>query len=495
MNQSETIAALEKLQAEFNLGKITYNNKNVWPILRYYMALVLMKEEEKNSGSEAKTEKKATTPEKTSILGSLKKILNAGEYIGQKQAFLADCSDTVFVSPAFEPYPDNIEGKKYSRYLDPYIETFSKKRKITKLQLCTGQTEAADNFIPAYTVNEKDFFDRNAIAIKISRRLRKNQRTDMLSTLNSLNDYCKKNNIACYFNSWLIDHLEEVINYEKLFTSLFEKSAACVVFFECYYSPCIFGLISACKKIGIRTVDIQHGNVDINYLAWKNISAEAYHFLPDFYWVWSAADFTLAAANNTEVMKPMVGGNMWLRKCLASSGSSFALKTATTTRKKILVSLQYSFFLPHTVKLIKETINTSGEEFFWMIRFHPLNTDSEKNTTIDALRAFPNVETEQTSAANLYDVLRYANVHIVASSAVAKEGLQFNIPTIIIHEQGADLFRELIQSGVFAKAFDANQLLQKIKGFQPSPVSERYKIETSEKVAMEALETICSTAA
>ena len=125
-----------------------------------------------------------------------------------------------------------------------------------------------------------------------------------------------------------------------------------------------------------------------------------------------------------------------------------------------------------------------------MFRIHPLSTNDEKLKVVDALEKYKNIEYEKTSSLNLYEVFKLADVHIVASSAVAIEGLQFNLPTIIIHEQGIDLFLDLIEHSIFVSALTPEKIIKNIQSFQSLEVSEEYKIETSEEQALKQFELL-----
>ena len=64
------------------------------------------------------------------------------------------------------------------------------------------------------------------------------------------------------------------------------------------------------------------------------------------------------------------------------------------------------------------------------------------------------------------------------------------MPTIIIHEQGIDLFLDLIEQSIFVSALTPEKIIKNIQSFQSLEVSEEYKIETSEEQALKQFELL-----
>ena len=503
MNQSEVIQILEKIQLEYDISSINYKNKNVWPILRYYFSRVLMnpnKGQDKVELNDVPVQKqslKINRSLKFKNIFSVFKLPGLYKKIARQQKdFNKLNAEVVFLSPSFEPYPDLIDNKKYSRYLDPYFETFSKNKKVIKVQLVKMGQLTEDTFVPVHKINQDIYFLKINIKEKLN-RFRKKVCTekDIIDVLYKLNLYCKSNEINFVFNSWLIDHLDEVNQYDSFFYEILHGSKTKTVFFEGYYSPCLFGLISACKTLNIKTIDFQHGVVDINYLAWNGLYKSVSYYLPEYYWVWSKKNLNeVVIHNKTFFIIPIIGGNRWLGK-FKELDNSLLMKKLTGNEsvnydKKILISLQYSVFLDHMLSLVSKTIDLCSENYLWMFRIHPLSTNDEKLKVVDALEKYKNIEYEKTSSLNLYEVFKLADVHIVASSAVAIEGLQFNLPTIIIHEQGIDLFLDLIEHSIFVSALTPEKIIKNIQSFQSLEVSEEYKIETSEEQALKQFELL-----
>jgi hypothetical protein len=157
MTQSEVITILNNFQLKFDVNNIKYNNKAVWPIIRYYMAYTLLKpksnniEDDKTSSNLVKNKMGFFI---SRIFLKLYKLIALFEwpilYIKlqkQKSVFNKSIKKCLFVSPFNELYPDVIDGKKYSRYLDPYYELFQKKEPIAIPLPTTDRVEIGQRLV------------------------------------------------------------------------------------------------------------------------------------------------------------------------------------------------------------------------------------------------------------------------------------------------------------------------------------------------------------
>lgn len=501
MTQSEVADILRMYQSEYKVDKVVYNEKPVWPILRYYLALVLLipKSSEKSPKVEEDTFLKPGSANFfKDLIQRLVKKLSFFEWPllvikgnMEVRKFRKSDSSVLFISPSFEPYPDKIEGKKYSRYLDPYFEICEKETRCAKVQLTDGRDTMDDEYIRTLKVNEQDLFKKIVIETKIKSRIKKNSaHSKFYKELHVLNEFSRRKNINFIFQTWLVNHLDEVEVYRKLFTKLIKGSSVKAIYFEAYYSPCLFGLVASCKELGVKTIDIQHGVVDINYLAWENVPAQLSFFLPDYYWVWSSSDLSLL---NHKRIKPIVGGNMWMGKFVQKKVKNNIknFNEPGDRPKRIMVSLQFgSGYMEYLTNLIKELLTTSGKSYQWFFRFHPLSGEAERQLFIETLEIFDNCNFDKLSALNLYEAFGEVDVHLVGSSAVALEGIQFSLPTIIVHPIGIDLFEKLIGRGVMCGSLEIETILDYIENFRPSKLPEEYRIETSEIVALRTIKTI-----
>ena len=153
--------------------------------------------------------------------------------------------------------------------------------------------------------------------------------------------------------------------------------------------------------------------------------------------------------------------------------------------KVILLSHQWGLQLP---KVIPELIKKTESKWLWLIRFHPSNTDDEKQEVISAVGKFKNTEYEISSKVNLYHLLSIADAHLTYSSTTAIEALSFNIQTIIIHPHGHDYWKDLINEKVIIYAENYEGIYQAIlnsdKKTFPKYLADRYMIRTDQQEAL-----------
>ena len=200
MTQSEVITILNNFQLKFDVNNIKYNNKAVWPIIRYYMAYTLLKpksnniEDDKTSSNLVKNKMGFFI---SRIFLKLYKLIALFEwpilYIKlqkQKSVFNKSIKKCLFVSPFNELYPDVIDGKKYSRYLDPYYELFQKKEPIAKFQLLENKQVIKNNYIPIVSLNQDVFLKKNKIK-KYFNKKKQISRSHFRATFDGVKCFCK----------------------------------------------------------------------------------------------------------------------------------------------------------------------------------------------------------------------------------------------------------------------------------------------------------------
>ena len=79
-----------------------------------------------------------------------------------------------------------------------------------------------------------------------------------------------------------------------------------------------FGFVLACRKLGITTVELQHGYLQENHPAYTAIGPQpktGYELLPDCFWAWNNTSkniiVKLDAAMEKKESRVYIGGNLW----------------------------------------------------------------------------------------------------------------------------------------------------------------------------------------
>src|SRR5207253_11421849 len=76
----------------------------------------------------------------------------------------------------------------------------------------------------------------------------------------------------------------------SFFRPRLERLRPSLAFVVNYYDARCMALILACRELGIRSVDIQHGvqgELHGAYGSWRRVPAGGYAVLPSIFWCWS----------------------------------------------------------------------------------------------------------------------------------------------------------------------------------------------------------------
>jgi hypothetical protein len=138
-------------------------------------------------------------------------------------------------------------------------------------------------------------------------------------------NYCQVNHLVervCGFSLWSNDELEDMVLRIKKLSAYWEKKLSKVqpelVFIVTYYNYIGMSLNLACHRLGIHTIDIQHGvqgNYHVAYGRWYKVPSDGYQLLPYYFWVWSQDEKDVINRWSSSINKkhiPIVGGNNWI---------------------------------------------------------------------------------------------------------------------------------------------------------------------------------------
>lgn len=286
--------------------------------------------------------------------------------------------------------------------------------------------------------------------------------------------------------SWF--EIESSIRYVQKLSIIFEKwlkqTGVKLLISVCWYGSDVMAATLAAKRLGIVSVDLQHGMQGEGhdaYYGWEKTPASGYELVPDVFLCWghnqvkNLLEYNKAFRQHSE---PIIGGNLWLNKWRYSDCSLFdfgrleqlAKQTAAYT-KTILVSLQSG---KEHFEFIINVLQHSPDKYFWLLRLHPATSLQERLCIESELTSLSktNFEYKLSSQLALYALFKLSDSHITGHSTTAHEALAFGIPTITFTTNGANAYREFIASGTIFYAENANQLYQviescqKVAGFQ-----------------------------
>lgn len=283
-----------------------------------------------------------------------------------------------------------------------------------------------------------------------------------------------------------------ILLFKRFFEHLLKRIKPRQVFSFCYYSKEAFGLTMAAKALNIPVIEVQHGSQGAAhpmYAAYHGAAAQRYELLPDILWVWSTAEeeYIRQWADNSGGPMIIRGGNPWLAY----------YKTRITPKKqgdisrpkRVLISLQEPHYFHES--FLPEMLQQSPPGIEWWLRVHPLYAElKEELKTI--FTDHPNIIIAGIAQQNLYEQFAEVDFNITAFSTTCLEGLEFGVPSIIIHPNGMAYFSHHLQQGYFRYADNATsclEIIQKNDFVRPSTTFLQGDEETI-RLAINKLETI-----
>ena len=230
----------------------------------------------------------------------------------------------------------------------------------------------------------------------------------------------------------------------------------------CFYQPVCFAFALACRRLKIPCVEFQHGqqgDSHFMYSRWENYPKGGYEIIPSDFWCWgemSAVRFR-QWANKGGAHRVWVGGSPKLAAVISDPLLPYKPRKWNRPIQKALVCLQFTE-LPD---FVWESINESPE-IVWLIRLHPrFSGEAESFQALCQQKIKPTSkwELERATKGNYYELLREVDIQLTGWSTTAYEALSFEVPTILIHANGAETMKEFLQAGTFKYAGDSKTLL------------------------------------
>ncbi|MGE4398777.1 MAG: hypothetical protein AB7D29_04555 [Campylobacterales bacterium] len=270
-------------------------------------------------------------------------------------------------------------------------------------------------------------------------------------------EYFEKIGIADSFYS--LDDINRQVNYVLCFAKTFEKilikTKPKTVFIVSYYGNEGLALNIACRRLGIATVDIQHGvygGYHQAYSKWINLPECGYEMLPNYFWCWSDAEARIVNEWANHSHSSVVGGHPYIEKFQEFQLDMSCPIEQIVDSKSFNLLYTYNGLIENEterlISLVKSSI-AANDDLFYFIRMHPcrLHLGSEVEAAIqrEGLGNFCNIKI--ASAVPLYSILDKVDIHITMTSSVILEAKIFNKPSIILDRAGFDNFEEYIEKG------------------------------------------------
>ncbi|MCW5632658.1 MAG: glycosyltransferase [Rubrivivax sp.] len=274
--------------------------------------------------------------------------------------------------------------------------------------------------------------------------------------------------VAAPDEAWLRLQAARLQALASWFDKPLRATGASLAFVNTYYSLEGQAFVLAARRLGLRTIDLQHGMQGpqhVAYAGWSRVPAGGYATLPDEFWVWSEedADVIRAWGARAEVPhRPRVTGNYWLDRWRDESEPLVArfLAEAAAQRggaeRQVLVSLIWGVSEDEEINRLIEAARRCPPSFGWWWRLHPV--EAHRRAELAARLQRHGLDGSRVGAATdlpLYALVRRADIVVSHSSTVLAEAAQLGVPCVVTSDYGAGLHERLVRDGLATHANDA----------------------------------------
>lgn len=373
-------------------------------------------------------------------------------------------SEVLFLTAGFEYVP--FSGAFYNKFLDPVKELLDKRRiSYSDVELGFAGKEYTPKLFPTIDL-------RGPVSLLLKMALIGDARLSVRekALLTDFSALCANNQVAINMRDIILSAVR-ISSLSKLFEKMLSVLQPKVCMFVCYYQDTTMAAAHACRKLGIRTVELQHSVInedDWSWCKWSAIPTQGYSTMPDIFWTWGEKYSTLLDCWEKHPgtnLTPRVGGNLWIGKWRQSTDNPVPEITARlrAAGRTILYTVPFG-----DIKLItewfppefEEAVRRSPPDWKWHIRLH-YKADT---AMVQAVKQYAetlgqNVYVHHADEHHLYHLFSIVDVHISQTSSTIVEAEAFGLPNLILGEVGKTWFHEEIESGCYAYARTADEVL------------------------------------
>lgn len=455
---------LQHAEKSVDVNRYTRKGIRLWPIFRNQTIGIFKNPDNYYLASEKTVQSKIGIKERLLNIYCTNKFRKI--FVDELHKSIARENIDIMLYSKYSTHTDQINGKWYDRFVDPYFEELNTIYSVKKIEISADQQVNKDVRSIDTIILDQNFF-KDYFFYK--------QKNDTELNLDLLTEEISKVTGIKYVNAKVNSSFYEIIYHRDFFREVFKIIKPKFVFLKCYYENDSFGLILAAKEAGIKTVDIQHGKQGLYhpmYTHFTKIPKQGYELLPDYFWNWGEESaYNIENWQNNKIShKAIVGGNLWLAKWKHSDFYTYKsaeeadfVESFKKYNKVILYAIQplakELVFPEHIIK----AIHNSPENWIWLLRVHPFQKLSEN----EILKLIGNpkvkVEIQHSTSLPIYHLLKYVSHHITLWSSTCFEANDFNIPTIISHEFGLKLYEEHISKNIFSYSVTTQEILSMIQ--------------------------------
>jgi hypothetical protein len=521
MDQKAIVEKIVEIESRYDVNSIIYEDIKVWPLIRHLIVVTMSYPLESH-------QKKPSALSQYGALLSLYDYYNKRKYLGRvkseveslKKADLSMADEEnrkqlerlsslgpkeILLFTRQNDYLDVINGDYYNKHIDPMVELVKDKYSYLKLELSSPEGEdklprfVETEFIkPFYDLKKRGLYERQPVFSRVA----------TIKGFKGIKELVEEVTETIVLDEiHILNLLKDIWVYREIFTEILKVVRPKVVFLTCCYYNAAWGFISACRRLGIPSVDIQHGKqgkYHVYFTHWTKIPPDGYKIMPDYFWVWgkeSQENINKWHPEGSSRHRAIIGGNRRLASCLDGADSKSSMEAdefyagLREYEKVILFSAQP---IENPIQgFVLDAMRSAPKSWLWLIRLHPEQVnDMSKIMDIFSKEGIENIEIECATKFPLFGLLAHIDHHLTCWSTVCYEALVFNVRTTIIHDTGLQFYRDYIKRGIFGYAADSETLINALKKeytaedlYEPNPY-----IETDISVANEALHSILESA-
>ena len=454
LTTSDVVHLINNIEQSFDVKEWKINDIRVWPIIRLTLAFSL----------DSISDKKKYTDKKSIVfhlIGFSKTLFyNLFHWYSLKKTTI------LFITYSSAKH-NKIKEKWFDSYLDPIANILEKNKISYQFLEYDGNYDFRFSSFHKFKIIQYHLF-YNLIKARYSE---KKVLIDEFSInlIENINKYLINKGLSNFLltENLVRKKVSQIIFNNVYFTKLLQMCKPSVVIGSNYYGI-EMALNLACRKMNIKSIDIQHGvqgDYHVAYGSWKKIPETGYDLLPDIFAVWSEEEKKVIDkwAEGTYHKAKIIGHPM--RNYLAIAKGQNRISERKNCKINVLITLQTGRGF---IKLYKELLEFNNHQIFWFIRKHPTMGTKEQREIKKELSFYNKsiYNYENASDEVLFDLLERIDIHISENSSVVIEAAQYGIPTILVHESGKDLYEREILSGKAFFITQPQQIIEKINSLK-----------------------------
>lgn len=405
------------IEKELDLETFTYKGVKIWPLIRLSVILARPKTNKVVGGSYSK---------RFRFLG-----VGLVEFLKWKLG-LWPKSKNIFLSSSHYKVKEN--GEWYDRIIDPFLSRLRTKGKDYVVFDYTNDFSYATINYSKSRIRVQPVIYLLSFLWRIQFHFSGTEKK-LQGDIKSFNRTTELHDLNFRIDDNFYRRLFLLEKQSRFFEKVLSEMSASRVGLVCYYDFKSLALIWASHRLGIPSMDIQHGvqhSLHLAYSRWSRPIAENSVFIPSHFYVWDQYSFKNISQWH-DGNRIINGGNKWIRDRISFSERNIILYTLQPLENPIP---------SHLIGAIK---NYTGEKTIYL-RLHPqqLVEYARIEEFLKDNGILHKVNIQDATYKPLTEILSFTAIHLTKSSSVAIEASYFNVPTVFLDARGKDMYEPML---------------------------------------------------